>query len=40
MDWFEQVKFDEPQIVFEKATEIIYILIFLEENICIYIYIK
>ena len=54
MDWFEQVKFDEPkqksiknQIVFEKATEIIYIGI-LEETylyiykveIRIYIYIK
>ena len=43
MDWFEQVKFDEPkqksiknQIVFEKATEIIYIGILEETYLYIY----
>ena len=47
MDWFEQVKFDEPkqksiknQIVFEKATEIIYIYIGILEETYLYIYIK
>ena len=49
MDWFEQVKFDEPkqksiknQIVFEKATEIIFIYIYSDilEETYLYIYIK
>ena len=48
MDWFEQVKFDEPkqksiknQIVFEKATEIIFIYIYSDilEETYFYIYI-
>ena len=49
MDWFEQVKFDKPkqksiknQIVFEKATEIIFIYIYSDilEETYLYIYIS
>ena len=48
MDWFEQVKFEpkqksiKNQIVFEKATEIIFIYIYSDilEETYLYIYIS